>query len=119
MWQFTPDTARRYNLHVSGIRDERRDPIRATQAAALYLRDLYGLFNDWYLAIAAYNAGEGRIIQALTRTGLTNFWELRRAGALPKITSAYVPHFIALTLVLKNPELYGADLGKVSSSTIG
>lgn len=76
VWQFIPGTARRYGLRIDRYVDERRDPIRATEAAAKYLRDLYNVFGSWHLAMAAYNAGEIRVLRAVFKGRTRNFWEL-------------------------------------------
>ena len=89
LWQLMPETARRYGLAVSPATDERLDPVKATRAAAQYLRDLRMQFGDWKLAFAAYNAGEGAVERAISRAGGT---DLRRVLALlPAETRAYVP----------------------------
>lgn len=91
LWQFMPGTARRFGLRVDAQRDERIDPERATRAASQYLRFLRGLFGDWKLALAAYNAGEGRVERAIGRGGTRDFYELSRRGLLPEETRRYVP----------------------------
>jgi hypothetical protein len=95
LWQFMPDTARRFGLRVDGQRDERVDPERATRAASQYLRFLHGLFGDWKLALAAYNAGEGRVGRAIGRGRTRDFYELSRRGLLPAETRRYVPAVLA------------------------
>jgi len=107
VWQFIAPTGRRYGLKSTRVVDERSDPVKATEAAAAYFRDLYALFNDWYLAMAAYDSGEGRVARAISRTGVDNYWELCRIGALPKETRLYVPSVIAAALIDKNQEHYG------------
>jgi membrane-bound lytic murein transglycosylase D len=107
VWQFIAPTGRRYGLRNTRAVDERSDPVKATEAAAGYLRDLYEIFNDWYLAMAAYDCGEGRVARAIARTGVDNYWELSRIGALPKETRLYVPSVIAAALIDKNQEHYG------------
>jgi soluble lytic murein transglycosylase-like protein len=89
VWQFMPDTARRYGLTVSNERDDRVELVRSTRAAAHYLRDLYQQFGDWQLAFAAYNAGEQRVQRAVARTGLREFSAI--SPALPLETQNYVP----------------------------
>ena len=109
-WQFIRGTGKRYNLKINSYVDERRDPIKSTQAAANYLDALYNLFNDWYLAMGAYNAGENRIQRAVMRKRSRDFWKLasyRSRRVLPPETRNYVPKFIAATLIAKNPEKYG------------
>lgn len=107
-WQFINSTGRRYGLRIDSWVDERRDPYKSTVAAMSYLRDLYTEFGDWYLAMAAYNAGEGRIRQAIEITGSRNFWELARdRRALRPETRDYVPKFIAAAIIAKMPENFG------------
>jgi membrane-bound lytic murein transglycosylase D len=105
MWQFISSTGRHYGLEVGSLVDERRDPVRSTEAAAAYLSDLYGEFNDWYLALAAYNSGAGNVRRAIRRSGSRDFWTLRRY--LPRETRNYVPAFIASVIVAKDPEAFG------------
>ncbi len=93
MWQFIPATARRYGLRVDGRVDERTDPEKSTRAAAHYLKDLYGMFGDWKLAFAGYNAGEGRVQTALARARGGGFAGV--APLLPKETRNYVPSVMA------------------------
>lgn len=95
LWQLMPETARRYGLEVSAHRDERSDPVKSTYAAASYMKDLYAQFGDWPLALAAYNAGEDRIQQALNRFGARDFWTLSARSALPEETRRYVPAVLA------------------------
>ena len=105
MWQFISSTGRHYGLDVGSLVDERRDPELSTDAAVAYLADLYGQFNDWYLALAAYNSGAGNVRRAIRRSGSRDFWALR--GYLPRETRNYVPAFIASVIVAKQPEKYG------------
>ena len=107
IWQFMPRTGRQYGLTSNGVVDERSDPEKATRAAAKHLAYLHELFHDWYLALAAYNAGEGKILRAQERTGLNDFWQLATSGLLRAQTQSYVPAVIAATLISKNPEHYG------------
>jgi soluble lytic murein transglycosylase-like protein len=100
LWQLMPATARRYGLIVEPRLDERIDPLKSTQAAAAYMKDLFAQFQDWPLALAAYNAGEARVARALARTGARDFWTLRRHAALPEETLRYVPVVLAK---LENP----------------
>jgi hypothetical protein len=95
LWQLMPATARRYGLTVEAANDHRTDPEHATRAAARYLRDLYTMFGDWELALAAYNAGEGRVARAIERAGVRDFDELSRRGLLPLETRNYVPAVLA------------------------
>lgn len=115
MWQMMDATARRYGLRVDAFVDERRDPVRATDAALDYLEDLHREFGSWYLAAAAYNAGEGRVARALQA------WSRREAGArdrdlfweimaeLPPETREYVPMMIAAMIVARDPGRYGFE----------
>ena len=93
LWQFMPATGRMYNLHISTLVDERRDPYKSSVAAAQYLKDLYEMFGDWHLALAAYNCGPGRIARAINSTGKKDFWDIYYT--LPSETRMYVPLFIA------------------------
>ena len=106
-WQFIAGTAKRYGLVIDWWRDERKDPVKSTVAAADYLKDLYGMFGSWSLALAAYNAGEGRIAKALRRTDSDNFWSLLDTKQIRQETKDYVPHYIAATIIANTPEDYG------------
>jgi membrane-bound lytic murein transglycosylase D len=93
LWQFMYGTGLLYNLKINTYIDERHDPIKATQAAARYLRDLYQMYGDWHLALGAYNCGPGNMNRAIRAAGgSTNFWVV--AEYLPKETRGYVPAFI-------------------------
>jgi len=107
IWQFMPFRGEEYDLDRNYYVDERSDPEKATRAAAHHLRDLYNMFGDWYLAMAAYNAGPMGVVKAIERTGYADFWELQKRHALPKQTQNYVPIILALALVGKDPALYG------------
>ena len=102
-WQFIRATGKRYGLRIDGYVDERRDPEKATRAAARYLRDLYDRFGDWHLALAAYNTGEGNIERA-KRNGCEDFWEMRERGLLHSETSEYVPKVIAAMEVVRTAD---------------
>lgn len=108
-WQFIASTAKRYGLKIDWWRDERRDPIKSTLAAADYLKDLYDMFGSWNLAMAAYNAGEGKILKALNRTKKDDFWELTSTKYIKKETKEYVPKFVAASMIATNPDEYGFD----------
>jgi len=110
MWQFIAGTARKYGLEVSYWVDERRDPIAATDAAIRYLTDLHDEFGSWYLAAAAYNAGEGRIRWSIARTGTDDYWELVDRRAIPRETRNHVPKIIAAALIARDPAAYGFDV---------
>lgn len=107
LWQFVPGTARTYGLEMSEWVDERLDPIAATHAAAEYLEDLQREFRDWYLTVAAYNAGPGRLHRAMRRAGSRDFWTLAERRVLRWETRNYVPKLIAAALIAKQPEEYG------------
>jgi membrane-bound lytic murein transglycosylase D len=109
MWQFMKSTARVYGLKVDRTQDDRTDFKRSTQAAAKHLRDLFLAFQDWHLALAAYNAGRGAINRLLNSTGGEGFWDLARGGHLPGETTRFVPKVIALSLIVNNPDQYGFD----------
>lgn len=110
-WQFIRGTGMRYGLRIDGYVDERRDPEKATRAAARYLRDLYDRFGDWHLALAAYNTGEGNI-ERIKRKGCEDFWEMRDRGFLPSETSEYVPKVLAAMEVASSAKRYGIDVAK-------
>jgi len=92
MWQFMGSRAKGYGLERSWWVDDRQDPEKATRAAAHHLKDLYNQFGDWYLAMAAYNSGPGRVQSAVKRTGYADFWELYRRNVLPKENPQLRPH---------------------------
>ncbi len=111
LWQFMPETGRRYGLKINRWEDQRMDPVASTRAAAEHLRDLYGMFHDWYLALAAYDAGSLTVARAVERTGYADFWQLYRLNAFPFAeTKNYVPIMLAMTMVAKDPKLYGVDI---------
>ncbi len=104
-WQFIRGTANIFGLRVNSWVDERKDPEASTIAAARYLKHLYGLFNSWPLALASYNAGEGAVGRAIKRQGTRDFWALR----LPEETRNYVPKFMAVLAISRDPSRYGFD----------
>ncbi len=104
-WQFLRSTSRMFGLDVNQWVDERKDPEKSTVAAARYLKHLYGIFGDWPLALASYNAGEGTVLRAIKRQGTTNYWDLR----LPRQTEDYVPQFMAVLAISRDPGKYGFD----------
>ena len=106
-WQFISATAKRYGLVIDWWRDERRDPVKSTAAAANYLSDLYEMFGSWNLAMAAYNAGEGRIMKALKRSKSDDYWPLLNTRHIKSETKNYVPRFIAASNIASNPEEFG------------
>ncbi|MEE0669599.1 transglycosylase SLT domain-containing protein [Prevotella sp.] len=99
LWQFMLTTGKQYGLEINSLVDERRDPVRASYAAAHYLRDLYKIFGDWNLVIAAYNCGPENINKAIHRSnGATDYWQIY--PYLPKETRGYVPAFIAANYIM-------------------
>jgi membrane-bound lytic murein transglycosylase D len=109
-WQFIKSTAKIYGLRVDHWIDERRDPVKSTLAAAQYLRDLYHLFGSWPLAMAAYNAGEGKVGRALARTEGADYWDLTDTKLLKRETKEYVPRFLAAALIAKDPARFGLTI---------
>lgn len=111
MWQFTRGTAIRYGLKVNRYVDERMDPEKSTRAAAQYLKELYGMFDDWHLVLAAYNVGEAKVQKLLDKYGQKDFWELSslkiRRGGLPKETKNHVPLILSSVILAHNPDKYG------------
>lgn len=117
IWQFMPSTGKNYNLKINSYLDERCDPIKSTHAAAQYLKSLYAIFNDWILAIAAYNCGPGNVKKAIARSGgKTNYWDIY--DYLPKETRGYVPAYIAAYYVFEHHELHNLYPRKVSMPKI-
>ena len=109
-WQFMRGTALQYGLTINSWLDERRDPVLSTRAAAAYLKDLHERFGEWFLAAAAYNAGEGRVGTALQRSNASDYWLLRQERKHLKLeTRDYVPKFIAAALIARQPERYGFE----------
>ncbi len=108
-WQFMRGTGRRYGLTINNYVDERRDPIKSTRAAIHYLSELHDEFHSWPLAVAAYNAGSGRLNLAIRKTGSTDFWVLAKSRYLKKETKYYVPKLMAAIIIAKNPDAYGFE----------
>ena len=102
-WQFLAGTGRMYGLRRDTWVDERRDPMKSTEAAASYLQNLYEIFDDWYLVLAAYNSGQYRVLKAMREAQSHDYWVLD----LPSQTEDYVPRFLAATIIAKNPTDYG------------
>lgn len=117
MWQFMAPTARHCGLTINWWLDERLDPYKATEAAAKYLQEMYDEFGDWYLALAAYNAGPGKIGRALEYTGTDNFFSLMEVNdtienssiKIKQETADYVPRFLAMVKIIRNFELLGYE----------
>lgn len=110
LWQFMPSTGKSYGLEVNSLVDERRDPVRSTQAACRYLKDLYAIYKDWSLAIAAYNCGPGNVNKALARAGEKSrtFWDIY--DYLPRETRGYVPAFIGASYAYAYHRQHGIEL---------
>ncbi len=106
-WQFISGTGKLYGLDITPWVDERRDSEKSTIAAARFLKDLYGQFGDWYLAMAAYNAGPRKIENAISITGSRDFWQIIQHRYLKAETKDYVPKFIAAAIMAKSPEKFG------------
>ena len=106
LWQFMYATGKSYGLEVNNYVDERSDPVRSTKAAAKYLNELYKIFGDWDLALAAYNSGPGNVTKAIRRSnGKTNYWNLR--PYLPRETAGYVPAFLATLYIFEYAKEHG------------
>ncbi|MDC9721168.1 MAG: LysM peptidoglycan-binding domain-containing protein [Urechidicola sp.] len=122
LWQFMYQTGKQFDLKVSSYVDERQDPIKATEAACKYLSVLYTIFNDWDLALAAYNSGPGNVNKAIRRSGGNrNYWNIR--GFLPRETAGYVPAFYATLYIFKYADEHGivskkAYINKFETDTI-
>lgn len=120
IWQFIPATATDYGLRVKSGDDERADPFKQTRVAAVYLHDLYTIFGDWALVMAAYNSGEPRVMGAIVKNGRANFWDLYEKELLPRETRDYVPKILAAIKVASQQDSHGltsrAVLEKYSGS---
>jgi membrane-bound lytic murein transglycosylase D len=111
MWQFMRGTALENGLKHDWYIDERADPEKATRAAAKYLKTLYGMFDDWHLALASYNGGPGRVQRAMKRSGREDFWKLSATSRyLPRETRDYVPLILAAIVIARNPAQYEMDV---------
>lgn len=98
LWQFMLPTGKSYGLQINSLVDERFDPVKSTQAACKYLKDMYAIYNDWNLVLAAYNCGPGNVNKAMKRSGKSDFWDI--FPFLPKETRSYVPLFIAANYIM-------------------
>lgn len=105
LWQFMPATGYEFGLYQDQYRDDRRDFEKSTESAARFLKYLHKTFDDWYLAFAAYNAGPGRVRNAVNKSGSKDYWTVR--GYLPGETKNYVPSILALSFIFRSPESYG------------
>ena len=112
MWQFMPATGRIFGLTGNAWMEERRDPAKATRAAARYLRNLYRDSGDWYLALAGYNNGPGRVESAAQALQSRNFWDMARSRWMRDATKSYVPQMCAAVLVGRFPERYGLHVAQ-------
>jgi membrane-bound lytic murein transglycosylase D len=117
-WQFMQGTAKIYGLRIDHWVDERRDPVKSSVAAASFLRDLYRDLGDWNLAMAAYNAGPGKVRRAIKATGSRNFWEIAKTRNLAKETQQYVPKILAAILLAANPKVHGFDYQQSAAQDI-
>lgn len=107
MWQFMKSTARLYGLEISLFKDERKDIILSTIAAARHLKDLYDKYHNWKLVLAAYNSGSGTVDRAIKRYGSNDFWKLVEKGAFRKETLSFVAKFMAITVIMDDPAKHG------------
>lgn len=105
LWQFMPATGYEFGLYQDQFRDDRRDFEKATESGAKYLKSLHRTFDDWYLAFAAYNAGPGRVRNAINKSGSKDYWTVR--GYLPGETKNYVPSILAISFIFRDPQSYG------------
>ena len=112
IWQFIRGTGRNYGLKINKYVDERQNWIKATEAAVTYLKDLRNVFGSWYLAFAAYNAGEYRIVRSIMKGKSRDFWALAEGKILPRETLNYVPKFLAAIIISRNLEKYGITFDK-------
>jgi membrane-bound lytic murein transglycosylase D len=115
LWQFIPSTGYKFGLKRDVYIDERMDPVKSTQAAIAYLKELHQIFGDWATVLAAYNCGEGRVLRIIRKQNvnyLDNFWDLYEL--LPRETARYVPRFLATLHIIKNLDKYGLDSTSIS-----
>ena len=112
MWQFIYSTGKQYGLSRDWYKDERRDPVKATHAACKYLKDLYTLFDNWYLTLAAYNCGEGRVLRASKLHQTYDFWQMH---SLPRETRNYIPYFLSAAIIARTPQAYGFKVPNVET----
>ena len=108
-WQFIRTTGQRYGLRIDQYVDERRDPVKSTHAAARYLKDLYDMFGNWHLSLAAYNTGERNISRILGKGYADDFWQMSDRGYLYHETENYVPQFLAALQIAEEPQAYGFE----------
>ena len=106
LWQFMKGTGKLYGLRINSAVDERRDPIKSTQAASEYLKDLYQQFGDWTLALAAYNCGPGNVRKALRKSQEEEFWSMKGRGYLPKETRRYIPKYVAMSYLMNYSHIH-------------
>ena len=111
LWQLMRNTASPYGLRMDQWLDERRDFWKATDASLDKLAENYAIFGDWYMALAAYNCGVGKLSAIVRRYPGSDYWALRKKGVLPRETAAFVPQFLALTRILSYPGRYGLSVG--------
>jgi hypothetical protein len=109
IWQLIDSTARRYGLRVDDKVDERYDPYKSTKAAVQYLKDLHNVYQSWPLAIAAYNSGERRVLNAIMSNNGRDFWEISKKKLLPQETIDYVPKFMAALIIGEDLERFAID----------
>ena len=107
IWQFMAGTGSHYGLYIDDYIDERNDPVRSTKAAAKYLRKLYQAYQNWELALAAYNTGEYRILTAVMKGETRDYWQLSKKKFLPRETRNYIPKLMAAMKIAKNYKKYG------------
>lgn len=119
MWQFMKGTARAYGLRIGVFEDQRKDPILSSIAAARHLRDLYNKYQDWWLALAAYNSGSGRVDRAIKKGRTRDFWSLSARRLLPGQTRRYVPRFIAVHYIVQSPVINGFTRAEISGLRVG